>query len=165
MLPKMFAVAMLSIPCVLDAPAVQAQVLSPQGYGKVRFGDSIARAQARVHQRARPAKREAACDYVRFSKYPGITFMVEKGIVTRAESRQGWISNSMRIKQGTSIDEIRKRFPAIVTTPHKYDEDGHYLTLGSADGRKALVFEASKDKVNTVRGGLKPSVEYVEGCL
>jgi hypothetical protein len=63
-------------------------------------------AQARMRQRARPAKRAAACDYVSFSKYPGIKFMVEKGIVTRAETRRHWINNPMGIKEGMSVEYV-----------------------------------------------------------
>jgi hypothetical protein len=163
----LFTALLLSLACLFCAGLTHAQTISPQGYGVVRFGDKLSLAQARMRQMATPSKtqRNAACDYVKFNKYPGILFMVESGVVTRAESRTRWINNSARVRPGEALEAVQQRHPGIVVTPHKYDEQGHYLTLSSPDGEKALVFEESRGKVNSVRAGLQPSVAYVEGCL
>ena len=54
--------------------------------------------------------------------------------------------------------------PKVEVRPHKYDDSGHYLILDATGGREALVFEESDGKVTAIRAGLKPAVEYVEGC-
>jgi hypothetical protein len=53
----------------------------------------------------------------------------------------------------------------MVVEPHQYDPDGHYLTFATRGGKTAIVMEEADGKVTTIRGGLIPAVQYVEGCL
>jgi hypothetical protein len=55
--------------------------------------------------------------------------------------------------------------PALEISPHDYADDGHYLTLYTADKKYAILFEEFGGRVQEVRAGLASSVEYVEGCL
>ena len=52
--------------------------------------------------------------------------------------------------------------------PHKYDARGHYLIVvprAPADSLYRLIFETdSLGRVRRYRAGLRPAVEYVEGC-
>jgi len=48
---------------------------------------------------------------------------------------------------------------------HQYDENGHYVTLRSADGKSALVFETDGKVVRSFRVGRAPEVFLVEGCM
>jgi hypothetical protein len=41
---------------------------------------------------------------------------------------------------------------------------GHYLTIVTSDGKRAVVIETDGATVVAIRGGLRPAVEYVEGC-
>lgn len=141
-----------------------AQELSAQGYGKVRFGEKLAVVEARLKEKGTPSNREFACDFVQLKVYPGVRFMVEEGIVTRADIDPS-IKNATGISVGASLASVKKRIPQIRIDPHKYDEQGHYLVLSTRDGKAAIVFEESEGRVEEVRAGLKPSVEYVEGCL
>lgn len=139
-------------------------VLSPRGYGVVRFGMNIQEAELKLRQKATEPYSGKGCDYIEFKKYPGLRFMVEDGVITRADARKD-VRNSAKVRVGTSLDRIKAMHPHIEVEPHKYDDEGHYLILNTDDGHAALVFEESKGKVTDVRGGLKPAVEYVEGCL
>lgn len=153
--------------CLLGCVAAQAgaqPVLSPHGYGQVIFGAPLAAAESRIGKARAPGYAFPGCAYVRFAQYPGVRFMVEDGIVTRADA-DGALANSSGIGLGTTLDRIRQKHPQARIEPHKYDADGHYVILPSADGHAALVFETSGGVVTTFRGGLEPSVEYVEGCL
>jgi hypothetical protein len=70
---------------------------------------------------------------------------------------------------GTGCDfvafKVKTMHPNVAIAPHKYDDEGHYLNLSTDDNRAAIVLEESKGKVTDVRAGVKPSAEYVEGCL
>ena len=138
-------------------------VLSDRGYGDVQFGAKLRDAEARMNQKAEPQKRDAGCSFVAFKRYPHILFMVEQGVVTRADAKPK-IRNSAGVRVGTSLDRVRSLHPGIRVEPHKYDYEGHYLVLPSSDERAALLFEESKGRITAVRAGIKPSVEYVEGC-
>jgi hypothetical protein len=150
---------------LLASHAVQAAqpVLSPQGYGVVAFGNPLAAAEKRIGKAQSLEARNRSCYYVGFARYPHVRFMVENGIVTRAEADVP-LANSAGIQLGTTVDQIKRRHPRARIRPHKYDDGGHYVILPSPDGRAALVFEASGGFTNSVRAGRQPAVEYVEGC-
>jgi len=147
----------------LSDPAT-AQILSPRGYGDIQFGAQLADVESRLKEGAEPRNREFGCDFVQFKKYPGVHFMVEDGIVTRADVAPN-IPNSSGVRIGTRLSEVKRRFPEVKVEPHKYVEHGHYLSLPTADGKAALLFEEDDGRVTDVRAGLFPSVAYVEGCL
>jgi hypothetical protein len=164
MIIRFLATTLPALGMLLAMPSAGAQALTRTGYGVVHFGERLSVAQAHMHAVAMPVDDNAQCGYVKFVKYPGILFMVENGIVTRAESRH-WIRNAAGVKFGETVEQVRRKHPDIVVTPHKYDDDGNYLRYPTADGKFAIIFEASKGKVNLVRAGVRPSVDYVEGCL
>jgi hypothetical protein len=141
-----------------------AQVLSPQGYGAVVFGKPLAAAEKRLGRAHALEARNAECYYVSFARYPKVYFMVENGIVTRAEADVP-LENSAGIQLGMTVDQIRQRYSRARIEPHHYDDTGHYVILPTRDGRAALLFEASGGVTNSIRAGREPAVEYVEGCL
>ena len=148
---------------VLGANMARANVLSPQGYGAIHFGMRIEAAESNLKQLTKKRYVGEGCEYVEFRQYPNLRFMVEEGIVTRADSGRG-IRNSAGVSVGASFAKVKAMYPKVVVRPHKYDDDGHYLILDAAGGHAALVLEESDGKVTAIRAGLKPAVEYVEGC-
>jgi len=149
-----------------SAPAPAAPtVLSAAGVGAIRFGMTLAQAEQAVGGKATlPAPFDPACSMVRFPAMPSLRFMVEGGIVTRADADPG-VGNALGLAVGDSLAQIRASYPAAQLTPHKYDENGHYVVFPSADGRAAIVLEESGGKVTKLRAGLQPAVSYVESCL
>jgi len=91
--------------------------------------------------------------------------MVEDGIISRADATSPQIHNELQIRIGTSLEEVKRRYPAVEVMPHKYDDTGHYLIFKSKDGKRAILFEEGSGKITDIRAGVEPSVEYVEGCL
>lgn len=140
-------------------------VLTDESYGIVRFGSKLMEAEKKLGEKAERQTGEHGCDFVTFKKYPGLKFMVEKGIVTRADVTDSSIPNMCGIKIGTTLDEVKRRYPKVIIEPHQYDPTGHYLIFKSKDGKRAIVFEEGDGKITDVRAGAEPSVEYVEGCL
>jgi hypothetical protein len=138
-------------------------ILTLEGYGDVRFGAPLAEAEAKLLQVAEPPVRNEGCSYVTFGQYPDIRFMIENGIVTRADAGAS-IANSSGFSVGNSSAELQSASPQIKVMPHKYEPQSHYLVLPSTDGMSALVFEESGGLITKVRAGVEPSVEYVEGC-
>lgn len=139
-----------------------AQMLSPDGYGKIHFGDRLDAVERRLGQRAAPRPADPACSIVRFKRYPSVSFMVEQGVITRADAKNV-IRNSAGITARMSARDAQRHKPALRAEPHKYNEHGQYLVLAQG-ADKALVFETSHGKLTRMRGGLKPAVDYVESC-
>jgi len=100
---------------------------------------------------------------VRFPSLPKLRFMVENDVVTRADAEPG-VENAVGVAFGATLADIRASHPEAQITPHKYDENGHYVTFPSADGRSAIILEETGGKVTKMRAGLQPAVAYVETC-
>jgi hypothetical protein len=154
----------VTVVLLISCSSATAQVLSPQGYGMVSFGHRLADIERAVGERAQPQVRVESCDFVRFRRYPGISFMVEDGTVTRADAA-GNVRNSASISVGAPLSVVARRYPAGRIEPHKYDEQGHYFILDTPNRKAALLFEESGGRITDIRAGVQPSVEYVEGCL
>jgi hypothetical protein len=139
-------------------------LLSADGVGAVRFGMTLAQAEAATGDKASlPAPFDPACSMVRFPALPKLRFMVEEGIVTRADAEAG-VGNAMGIAVGDTLAQVRAEHPEAKVTAHKYEADGHYVSFPSADGGAAIIAEESGGKVTRVRAGLQPAVAYVETC-
>ena len=153
------------IPLTLVAlVAVAAElILTFDSYGPVVFGTRLSDVEKKLGEKAERETGEPACNYLTFKRYPNVTFMVENGFITRADVGKD-VPNAFGIKIGTSLADVKKRFPNVIVEPHQYDPKGHYLILKNADRKKAIVMEEGDGKVTDVRGGLIPSAQYVEGC-
>jgi hypothetical protein len=146
------------------AAQAAAPLLSFEGYDRVRFGMSVAQAEAATGATARARGADHACYVVQFHAYRGVRFMVENGRITRADVA-ATVGNVVGVRTGMTLAEVRKRWPQARVWPHKYDPDGHYIAFASRDGGSEIVAEETGHKVSAVRAGLLPAVEYVEGCL
>ena len=100
-------------------------VLTDKSYGAVTFGGKLATLEKTIGEQAKGETGDKGCDFVTFKKYPGIKFMVEDGIISRADATSPQIQNKPQIRIGTSLEEVKRRFPAVEVKPHKYDDTGH----------------------------------------
>lgn len=137
--------------------------LSAEGMGAVRFGMKLAEAEEAAGKATLPEPFDPVCSMVRFASLPKLRFMVEDGVVTRADAEAG-VENSLGVAVGDTLAQVRDKHPEAQVGTHKYDKNGHYVTFPTADGRAAIILEESGGKVTKVRAGLQPAVAYVETC-
>lgn len=152
-----------------DAPSAAtsaaAPTLSAQGYGKLHFGDTLAATETVLGEKAQQlGESDSSCSSVRFKALPGVRFMVEKGVITRADADTG-TPNDSGIAVGDTLDQARRKAPSLQVSPHKYLPEGHYLSVRGARPNTAIVIEEDGKAVTKIRAGLEPSVNYVEVCL
>jgi hypothetical protein len=146
------------------AAASSSPTLSDKGIGAVRFGMKLEQAEGAVGEKATlPQPFDPACSMVRFASVPKVRFMIENGVVTRADAEPG-VKSALGIGVGDTLAQIRTSQPKAEITPHKYDANGHYVTFPGADGVSALILEEADGKVVKMRAGLQPAVAYVETC-
>lgn len=160
-------IALLLLLFIASATAsAEEPVLSATGYGAIKFGAQLSDVEKMVSEQVeKPSDEdEAACRYVQFKAYPETDFMVEDGVITRAEVSEK-AENNLNISVGWRLEKVKEKYPSVLLEPHHYDPNGHYLIFKSVDGKTAIVMEESDGKITHIRGGLEPSVEYVEGCL
>jgi hypothetical protein len=140
-------------------------VLTSKGYGPVKFGATINSLESRIGPAIELSEQlDQSCHYVSFAALPGVDFMVENGRITRADAKPK-TANELGIIVGTKLSSIKRKHPSVELKPHQYDQNGHYILFKSQNKRNALVMEEIGGIVTTVRAGILPSVEYVEGCL
>lgn len=137
--------------------------LSATGVGPIRFGMPLAQAQAVAGKASLPESFDPACSMVRFAALPGLRFMVENGTITRADADPG-IPNVLGLAVGDTLAQVRARHPGAQMAPHKYVENGHTISIPSADGEAAIVLEEEDGRLTNIRAGRQPAVAYVETC-
>lgn len=146
-----------------SVPAPASNVLSAEGIGAIRFGMKLAEAEQAAGKATLPEPFDPVCSMVRFASLPKLRFMVEEGVVTRADAEPG-VENAVGIAVGDTLAQVRNKHPEAQVSTHKYDKNGHYVTFTGSDGRAAIILEESGGKVSKVRAGRQPAVAYVETC-
>jgi hypothetical protein len=146
-------------------PSPTASVLSLAGYGPIRFGAKLSEVEQQLAMKSDPlGENDPACSSVRFKRLPGARFMIENGVITRADADAGTV-NSLGLAVGDSLAQAKEKVPALEIGPHKYLPAGHYLTVKSPDTKAAIIIEEDGNAITKIRAGLQPSVAYVEVCL
>ena len=143
-------------------------VVTEHGIGPIRAGMTVAEAaKAMGGGFAAPRGGSSGCGYAVMPKAPpGLAVMIEKGKVARVEVRRGSIPTAAGAKIGDTEAKINSLYAGrVVTTPHKYTPDGHYITVTPTDkSANRIVFETDGKVVTEYRSGALPAVEYVERC-
>ena len=140
-----------------------------RGAGPIRFGMSLAEAREATGNVLGGGRGAVGCAWVVPPGVPrGMRFMVENGRVERVDVDSIGARTDRGAGVGMSEADIRRLYPeSLVVQPHKYDETGHYLISvpsEPADSSLRVVFETDGQRVLRFRAGLRPAVEYVEGC-
>jgi hypothetical protein len=144
--------------------------LTPNTYGPLRVGMSVAEAaRATGGGFGAPRGYSGGCGYAVLVKAPsGLAVMLQDGRIARFEERSGGIATAAGARIGDSESRIKSLYGnAVTTTPHKYVQGGHYLTVtppSPADSAYRTIFETDGRKVTEFRSGKVPEVEQVERC-
>jgi lysophospholipase L1-like esterase len=141
--------------------------VSLRGVGPVRFGMSMAELERALGGNLSTVSR-TECTYVNSPGLPqGLKLMVDSGRVVRAEVHTAGIRTDSGAEVGITESQIRRMYPGVRTEPHKYTgPEGHYLIVRgeAADSGSRFIFETDGRVVTQYRAGLRPQVDYVEGC-
>lgn len=143
--------------------------VTPGGVGPVRFGMTVASARAALRDSLASIPADGSCILVSPPGTPsGVTLMVENGQVVRVDVESEAIATDHGAQVGHSEVVVKERYgDSLVSTPHKYDEKGRYLTFvppGPDGSRFRVIFETDGVRVKSYRAGILPAVEYVERC-
>ena len=94
--------------------------------------------------------------------------MATDGVIARVDISSCQLATLSGAKVGDTESRIRALYPGVITSEHKYDDRGHYLTLepkDDADRSFRLLFETHAGRVTQFRAGRLPEVYLVEGCF
>jgi len=143
--------------------------VSPEGVGSVRTGWSLAQLNAALGEQLKPAYDvNPECDYVDPAGLPaGIALMVERDTIMRVDVDTAGIVTPEGAGVGDTEAKVLKLYKGRVQVqPHKYTGPvGHYLRVTwPSDTMHLLIFETDGERVVSYRAGIRPAVEYIEGC-
>jgi hypothetical protein len=149
--------------------AAENWTVTTAGYGPVRIGDTVQQAQKALGKKlvSDGPVDTPDCYYLRPEPaVEGLWFMINNGRVVRVEVNAPGITTRSGLGVGAAEAEVKATLgKGVAVTPHKYvAPDGNYLTLWSADKKRAVRFETLQGKVTSFYAGRKPEVEFVEGC-
>jgi hypothetical protein len=116
---------------------------------------------------AQPAPKDPAACHLRSSAaQPGVVFVVDQGVVKRMETRDARYLTLSGLRVGDAVTKVRQVYGARLSVrPHAYFERGLVLAVYSPDRQFALVMESNDaGRIVTLRGGMLPAVEFLEGC-
>jgi hypothetical protein len=158
---KHLLLLLLALPTLVCAAP---PTLTTQGYGAVHFGMPIAAAEKAMAQRTRQRIHNKDCQYVEFRKYPGIRFMVEAGIVMRADTDKN-LRNSLGARMGMDMETFKARHPELELKALGSGEDGLTYEIKAPEKDAALVLFAEDGKLRYMWAGIAPAYTYYEGCM
>ncbi|MGD0841325.1 MAG: hypothetical protein ABSA32_09235 [Candidatus Acidiferrales bacterium] len=163
--------ALLAVIAIFGMSLVQADdgwVIREDGVGPIKVGMTLPQLNATLHERfSMPRnKDDQACFYVKSTQHAHIAFMIDDGHFSRVDVDAPGIPTTEGIQVGDSEEHARRVYGAqMKVEPQKYIDDGHYLTVRSADGRYGIRFETEKGKIQDFYAGQFDDVQLVEGCL
>lgn len=140
-----------------QTPAPRPDVVTFAGFDGVRLGEVRATADT-----------TDICRFERPSGFPaGARIMLVNDTIVRVQIDSAGIPTEAGAAVGDPEPRVLELYhDRIVTEPHKYmGPTGHNLIVtDQADTLRRLVFETDGEKVIRYRVGLRPSVDWVEGC-
>jgi len=115
---------------------------------------------------APPSQKRRRCQVRTSRAQPGVQYVVDKGVITRIDTRDKRWSTVRGLRVGDSEERARELYgKRLIVDPHPYFERGHRLSVLSSDRKFALVMESDDaGRIITLRGGRLPMVESLEGC-
>jgi hypothetical protein len=154
------------------APDTTPWTVSLSAYGPIRLGS--ARAAVLDALGAPPREGEGAapeeCAYMGIPDGPSmraVRLMVVHDTVVRIDVDSLQVATTWGDRVGDSERTVLARHAGqVLVQPHKYTgPEGHYLIVTAPDDTlHRLVFETDGQRVTTYRAGLRPYVDWVEGC-
>jgi hypothetical protein len=150
-------------------------LLSLQGYGLIRFGDTVRQAERKLKQRAiNDGEVIGDCRYVKFGALGDVAFMVIKNVIVRAdiEHHSVYFGNNykiartnLNIEMGMPLTQAIKKHPFSVLEQDPWEQTGSLrLRIASPDKRKSILLHHYEGKISSMRAGFTEDVNLVEGC-
>jgi hypothetical protein len=165
---RVFLAACAAVAVTATATAASSWCLGLSGLGPIRAGMTVEQVMRLADFSGMERKSRAGeCWYLNYrGGSSAFDLMIIGGVVVRLELKgESKLHTFGGAGIGTSEDELKAMYGArLDVQPHKYDPNGHTITLKSSGGEHGLRFETSGGRVTAIQAGPWEHLNYVEGC-
>ena len=140
--------------------------VSFESAGPLRPGMSLPQAVVAMEGDLWTLDTHGRCVYFHAARAPGMEFVFLDRHLVRIDVDSGRAGTVEHVKIGATEDQVQAAYPGRVTVTDAYT-GGHFLTVSAedaADSVRRLVFETDGKRVVRFRTGLRPAVDWIEGC-
>lgn len=156
----------------LAAPDTMPWTVSLSAYGPIRMGSARAAVLDALGAPSQEGQGSAPeeCGYMGIPDGPSahaVRLMIVNDTIVRIDVDSLPVATAWGDRVGDSESDVLARHAGhVLVQPHKYTgPEGHYLIVTTPDDTlHRLVFETDGQRVTTYRAGLRPYVDWVEGC-
>jgi len=152
----------------VTATAASSWCLGLSGLGPIRAGMTVEQVMRLADFSGLERKSAAGeCWYLNYrGGSSAFDLMIIGGVVVRLELKgDSRLHTFGGARIGSSEDELKAMYGArLDVQPHKYEANGHTITLKSSSGEHGLRFETSGGRVTAIQAGPWEHLHYVEGC-
>jgi hypothetical protein len=146
--------------------AVDTWALREDGIGPIKIGMTLPQLNVALHEKFKlpKAREDQGCFYAKPARHH-MSLMIENKHLVRIDIDKPGVPTEKGIQVGDSERHAPEIYgPETKVEEHKYNPDGHYLTVRSKDRRYGIRFETDKGKIEEFYAGTFEAIQYVEGC-
>ena len=164
---RIAATVVLAFFALGTSSADETWVVRADGVGPIRIGMTLEQLNKALEEKftGPERKNEADCYYESMTKPPKLLLMMLEGRLARIEVKEPGVKTASGIQVGDSEAKAQKAYGArLKIEPHKYADNGRYLTVKTSDGRRGIRFETENGKITMYYAGRYDAIQFVEGC-
>ena len=165
---KQFVLGVCAMLLAAVASAASSWCLGMGGLGPIRAGMTVEQVMALADFSGLERKSPAGeCWYLHYrGDSSAFDLMIIGNVVVRLEVKgESRLHTFSGAAIGTTEDQLKAMYGSrLDIQPHKYDVNGHTITVKSSGGDHGLRFETSAGRVTAIQAGPWEHLNYVEGC-
>lgn len=143
--------------------------LTAEGWGAIKFGMTIARAERALGAPFFPSAPGVGetenCWITGSSGAPALTFMVSHGRIVRITADLAAVRSDKGVGIGSSMQDVIDAYgQSVVRQSRPYQDEDFWLRVFDARHQSELIFETTGGVVDGFRAGQRPAVAYWESC-
>ena len=165
---KRLALVVCAAAMAAVAAAAPSWCLGMSGLGPIRAGMTVEQVMRLADFSGLERKSPAGeCWYLHYQgDSSAFDLMIIDNVVVRLELKgKTRLHTFSGARIGTTEAQLKSMYGSrLDIQPHKYDENGHTITIKSSGGDYGLRFETSAGRVTAIQSGPWEHLHYVEGC-
>lgn len=143
--------------------------LSPDGIGPIKIDMTLKQAQAAsgiaFNTKKTDADQEDSCYMLTLKNIKNLSFMISGDKIVRINVNSLPFATDLGAKVGDTEQQVLMLYHnKLLVEPHRYEEQGHYLTLSDKARDRSIRFESDGKKITRIYAGKDNEIHFAEDC-